>query len=307
MKNLITKIWLLLAPVYWASAQSQDSLTLDSAQLQEIISFYQNAYEMDSLLAYQYGDIELSDGLAKISLGAEFKYLDPEEANKIISEAWGNPPQETLGMIFPDSVNPYLPDGWGIILYYEEDGHIEDDDAADIDYDDMLDEMKEEAVEESKQRKELGYPTYSVIGWAETPYYDSEAKKLYWAKELSFDESETHTLNYDIRVLGRKGFLQLNAVAGMDQLELVKPSMQALLSKVEFSDGNTYFDFDPDVDEVAAYGIGALVAGKLAAKVGLIKVIGLFFAKFWKFILIGFAAVGAFVKKLWTGKEKREL
>ncbi len=39
---------------------------------------------------------------------------------------------------------------------------------------------------------------------------------------------------------------------------------------VAFEEGSRYVDFDPDVDQVAAYGIGALVAGKLAAKAGLL-------------------------------------
>ncbi|UII29571.1 DUF2167 domain-containing protein [Fulvivirga ulvae] len=289
-----------------ATAQ-EDTVGIDSTYLAEIIQFYKEAYAKDSLLNYQHGFIELGEGIASLNLGESFKYLDPEEANKIIVEAWGNPPQETLGMIFPDSVNPYLPEGWGVILAYDAEGHIEDDDANDIDYNEMLVEMKTLAVESSKQRKEQGYDGYAVVGWAENPYYDKESKKLYWAKELAFDGSDINTLNYDIRVLGRSGYLRLNAVAGMDQLEMVKPAMQDLLAKVEFAEGHTYFDFDPDVDEVAAYGVGALVAGKIAAKAGILKTLGIFLVKFWKFLLMGFVGIGAFVRKMWTGKEKREL
>lgn len=299
-------IGLCLISQHFTFAQ-EDSLSLDSAGLAELMAYYTEALTMDSLLDYQTGSITLGDELATLNLDEGFKYLNNSEAQKILVEAWGNPPQETLGMIFPDSVNPYFADGWGIVLSYEEDGHIEDEDAADIDYDELLESLREDAIASSEERRELGYGGYSLVGWAESPYYDQETKKLYWAKELAFDESDINTLNYDIRVLGRKGFLRLNAVASVDQLDIVKPSMQNLLGKVEFNDGNTYFDFNPEVDEVAAYGIGALVAGKIAAKAGLLKVIGIFFAKFWKIILIAGGAVVAFIRKIWTGKEQREI
>lgn len=281
----------------------------DTTGLGAYLSYVQQAMEQNEALNYEHGSIEVGDGLATLQIDSTFKYLNPEETDKILVEAWGNPPQETLGMIFPDSINPYLYDGWGVIINYVEDGYIEDEDAKDIDYDDMLEDLQDEVEAAKEERIELGYSTYDIIGWAEQPYYDAESKKLFWAKELKFEGTDENTLNYDIRILGRKGFLKLNAVASISQLQDVKPAMSNLLSRVEFSDGNTYFDFNPDTDHVAAYGIGALVAGKLAAKVGLLKVVGIFFAKFWKFILIGLAAVGTFLKKIFTGggDEKREL
>ncbi|WP_422361452.1 DUF2167 domain-containing protein [Reichenbachiella sp.] len=293
---LLIAMTLLVAPNLFAQ-EGTEAVEPDSAMIAEFVAYAKEAYRMDSLLNYQYGKIKLSDGLATLTLDSTFKYLNPTETKKILEEAWGNPPQDNLGMIFPDSINPYMFDGWGVIVSYVEDGYIEDDDAASIDYDGLMDSMKEDMEEENELRKEMGYGSYQIIGWAETPYYDAQEKKLYWAKNLFFEGSEENTLNYDIRILGRNGYLQMNAVAGLAQLKPVKTSMQNLLARVQFSEGNTYFDFDPEVDEVAAYGIGALVAGKLAAKAGFFKVIGIFLAKFWKFILIGGGAIIAFVKK----------
>lgn len=308
--NLFFLIIFLISPLIDLKAQDEtESNEVDSTAIAELVAYVQEAYRLDSLLDYQYGNIDLADGLASLTLDSTFKYLDPKETKKILEEAWGNPPQETLGMIFPDSVNPYMYEGWGVIVSYIEDGFVEDDDAADIDYDELMETMKEDAEAENEERKELGYGGYEVVGWAENPYYDSEEKKLFWAKNLSFEGTEENTLNYDIRILGRKGFLQMNAVAGLSQLEMVKRDMRSLLTRVEFSQGNTYSDFDPEVDQVAAYGIGALVAGKLAAKAGFFKVIGIFLAKFWKIILIGGGAAIAFVKKTFFSgpKEQRDL
>ena len=79
---------------------------------------------------------------------------------------------------------------------------------------------------------------------------------------------------------------------------------------MEFNEGNTYADFDPDIDEIAAYGIGGLIAGKVLAKVGLlagllkfVKVIGIGLAKFWKPIAIGLVALAAGLKKFFFKSE----
>ena len=311
MKSIFYHLTFLfgMSSVFNVNASPRDSVDIsyDSAMLVEILAAYEEAYRMDSLLAYQFGEVTLADGLATLTLDSTFKYLNPDESKKILEDAWGNPPQETLGMIFPDTINPYLYEGWGVVISYIEDGYIDDEDAKEIDYDDLLTTMQDEALEESDVRRERGYSGYEVVGWADQPYYDEDSKKIYWAKELKFDETEENTLNYDIRVLGRKGFLQLKAVAGISQISDVKLSMQDLLSLVEFNKGNTYFDFDPSVDEVAAYGVGALVAGKIAAKAGFLKVIGIFLAKSWKILLVGGGALVAFLRRFWTGKEQRDI
>jgi uncharacterized membrane-anchored protein len=56
---------------------------------------------------------------------------------------------------------------------------------------------------------------------------------------------------------------------------------------VSFKDGHRYADYDSNVDEVAAWTVGGLVAGKVLAKAGFFAVI----LKFWK--IIAFAIIGA--------------
>ena len=83
-------------------------------------------------------------------------------------------------------------------------------------------------------------------------------------------------------------------VGGMSALPLVKQNIDGLVAGIEFGEGNKYFDFDPKVDEVAAWTIGGLVAGKVLAKAGFFVLL----AKFAKPLLLlgagGFAAFRAF-------------
>lgn len=257
-------------------------------------------------LKFQNGKINLPGGIATLELPATFRYLDPADANKVLVDAWGNPPGgETLGMIFPADISPLSPDGWGVVITYQEDGHVKDDDASKINYDDLLKDMKQNTEDENKERIKAGYPSLLLGGWAEPPSYDSAAHKLYWALDLEPGDAKEHTLNYNIRVLGRKGVLVLNAVAGMNQLPTVKTEMEKVIGFTDFTPGNRYSDFNSGTDKVAEYGIAALVAGAVAAKLGLFaKLIALLIA-FKKIVIVGVIAVVGAVGKL-LGLKKKE-
>ena len=181
-------------------------------------------------------------------------------------------------------------------------GHVKDDDAEDIDYDDLLKQMKKDSKAYNQEREEAGYPAIELVGWASPPYYDKADKKLHWAKELKFGGYEEHILNYNIRILGRKGFLVLNVIGDMTHLDDIKENIDLVLGSVSFNDGNRYEDFDSNIDEVAAIGIGGLIAGKVLAKAGFFAVL----AKFGKFILLGIVAVGAGIWRFISGRKSEE-
>lgn len=263
------------------------------------------ADEFMASLKFQSGKIELPGGIATLDLPPTFRYLNPADAKRVLVDAWGNPPGgETLGMIFPADVSPLAQEGWGVIVTYDEDGHVNDDDASKINYDDLLKDMKESMEEESKERVKAGYPSLTLVGWAESPSYDQANHKLYWAKELASSDSKENTLNYGIRVLGRKGVLVLNAVAGMNQIATIKAEMPKVLAFTDFKAGNGYADFNSSTDKVAEYGIAALVAGGVAAKLGLFAKLFAVLLAFKKAAILGFIALIAGIKKLLGMKKK---
>jgi uncharacterized membrane-anchored protein len=219
-------------------------------------------------------------------------------------EVWGNPPSQSesiLGMLFPAESTPFDSGSWGVTIEYQQDGYVEDEEADTIDYAELLQQMQEDIELSSQQRVEAGYEPISLVGWAAQPYYDKAENKLHWAKEIKFGDQPENTLNYNIRVLGRKGVLVLNFIAGMEQLDTVNQNVAAVLNIAEFNQGSQYQDFDPEIDEVAAYGIGALVAGKVIAKTGLIAAAILFLKKFGIIIVL---AIGAFARKMFSNRKK---
>lgn len=286
----ITFTLLLLLISHTALAQEEQLTTAEG----EYAAWASQLWES---LNQQRGEIQLPNGVAKLQVPDGFYYLDPSDSEKVLVEAWENPPgagSETLGMLFPSSATPFDPDAWAVTIEYEEDGYVSDDDADEIDYEELLSQMKDDTELASEARVEQGYQPIALMGWASKPYYDKATHKLYWAKEIKFADEKAHTLNYSIRMLGRKGVLVLNFIAGMDQKDLIDGELNSVLALAEFNPGYRYEDFDVSIDKVAAYGLGALVAGKVLVKTGFLALALVFLKKFGVFIVI---ALGAFLVK----------
>lgn len=276
---------------------------------EELIAIENYQHIVDSInntFTYSFNEIDIKNGLATLQVPGGYKFLDAEQSKRVLTDIWGNPPSDdTLGLLFKVEGNPVGDDmSYAVEITYSDEGHIEDDDAKDIDYDDLLEEMQNDSDEINEERIKLGYEAIEFVGWASPPFYDEDSKKLHWARELKFGESELNTLNYNIRVLGREGYLNLNVIGDMDVLPDVKHDVNQIISSVSFNEGNTYADFDSSIDKVAAYGIGGLIAGKVLAKAGAFA----FLLKFWK--IIALAAAGfftAFKKKIFGGGKKEDV
>jgi uncharacterized membrane-anchored protein len=253
---------------------------------------------LESNLHYQQGKITLKDGLATVTLPDAFRYLSPEDAETVLVKMWENPPgAKPLGMIVPADKSVLSPSSWAVVITYNNDGYVKDSDASKIDYTSLLQQMQKATRQASQTRVEHHYPSIELIGWAAPPVYDKDTHKMYWAKEIHFGDSRNNTLNYNIRVLGRRGVLVLNAVAPMSLFPQIQAQTPDVVKMVDFADGNRYADFNRSTDKVAAYGLAALVLGGIAAKAGFFKILLVALLAAKKFIIIGLIAVAAFLKK----------
>jgi uncharacterized membrane-anchored protein len=265
------------------------------------------AEEFLASLNFQKGAITLPGGVAGLALPEGFHYLSPEDTERVLVTAWGNPPgNETLGMLVKGPEDILADESWAVVIAYEEDGYVSEEDADSIDYGQVLADMQSSSRESNKARIEAGYDEVELVGWAAIPRYDKTTNKLYWAKELRFGNIPVNTLNYNVRILGRKGVLVLNLVATMPQLEEIERVIPTVLAMTNFNPGHRYSDFDPELDTVAAYGIGALVAGKLAAKAGLFAKLGVLLLALKKFWIFAVLAIGAFFARLFRRERSKQ-
>jgi len=296
MKKLLSLAVLSFLITFSFAQESTEEITEEEQQ-----AYFQKIDSINNSFTYQYGKISLQDGLAEINVPDGYKFLDAKQSEYVLSDLWGNPPSEVLGLLLPKNITP-IDDNftYAVEITYSNEGFIDDEDAKTLDYSDLLKEMQEDANSINPERIKQGYASINLIGWASTPFYDENNKKLHWAKELKFEGEDINTLNYNIRVLGRKGYLNLNAIGTIDVLPLFKKDVDNILASVSFSEGNTYADFNPDIDEVAAYGIGGLIAGKILAKAGFFVII----LKFWKVIAVAIAGLFAAFKNKIFGTSK---
>jgi len=292
-QRLLACLLLLWAPFRLSAA---DPVTpADSLQLMQ--------EQIEKSLTYETGKITLGQNLAILQVPAGYRFLSAKQSQYVLSQLWGNPPDSsTLGMLFPENKGPFSDSSYAIEISYSEEGYINDDDAVDLDYNDLLKEMQSDTRDANPARAQEGYPTVELIGWASPPFYDAKNHKLHWAKELRFQDAESNTLNYNIRILGRNGYLVLNVIGGMDVLPAVKKNIDPVLASVNFTQGNRYSDFNPDIDQVAAYGVGGLIAGKVLAKVGFFALI----LKFWKVIVGLVMAAYYYIRKKFGKNETAE-
>jgi uncharacterized membrane-anchored protein len=225
------------------------------------------------------GTVSLGSDIATVALPDGYYFLDPASSEVVLTELWGNPPgASVLGMVFPRDASP-LHDTWGVTIEFDPMGYVSDEDAGQIDYDELLATMQSDTLAANPERQKAGYPAVTLAGWAEPPHYIASERALYWAKDLVFEGEAEHTLNYNIRKLGRKGVLVVTFVAGMGQLGAVSRAAPDILQMVSFTEGNRYADFIPGTDTVAAVGLGGLIAGKVLAKAGLLVAILAFLKK----------------------------
>lgn len=244
------------------------------------------------------GTVKLPGGAAQLTLPADLYALDAADSRYVLEKLWGNPPSpETLGMVFPRKAPPYAAE-WGIEISFDPVGYVSDADAGAIDYDALLSELKAEALSGNDARRKEGFQAFEVLGWAEPPRYDPVERKLYWAELLHFEGESANTLNYKIRALGRRGVLQLNFIAGEEALPSIKAAAPEVLKMVSFTQGNTYADYIPDADTAAAVGIGGLIAGKAAAKIGLLAMLAVFLKKGVVLVLLVLGAAWSRIKRL---------
>jgi uncharacterized membrane-anchored protein len=244
---------------------------------------------------------ELGDGLAQIKVPEGYLFADKAETKKIM-EMTGNPPSDLeVGLIAPaDDAKT-----WFLVFEFNEVGYVKDDDKDEIDADAILKSIREGTEAANEERKKMGADPIEIVGWFEKPHYDINTHDLVWAIEGKSKQSGL--VNYDVRLLGRRGYISATLVTDPKAMAADLANVQALLGGFSFKEGNRYAEWKSG-DKIAEYGLAALVAGGAGAaalKLGLFAQIGKLLAKGWKLVALGFAAVASWFKRVF-GKKRQD-
>lgn len=240
----------------------------------------------------------------RMDLPAHYIFLGMPEADTLLKRFGGLHNENLLGVVASDDPNA----GWFVTVRYDEDGHV--DDSEKVDADQLLRAITDGTNEVNKERVQKGFPALHIDGWSEPPVYQPAVHHLVWA--LLVSTTRGRAVNYNTRVLGRRGVVSINLVTNPEALAADRVHARDLLAATAFEAGARYEDFDKKTDKVAEYGLVGLILGGVGlgavklAKVGLLAAFGKYILAFLlaakKALILVFVAIGAGVKRLFGKK-----
>jgi len=260
-----------------------------------------NAPSAEETYKWQLGPKQLELGHdVQLALPAGYVFLGMPDADRFLRKNGSFDNQGVLGVVLSQDEKQ----SWGIILDYQDAGYVKDDEKLDAGA--LLKAIREGTEEGNKERTAHGFPALHVGDWTEAPRYDHATHRLVWA--LPATSTNGTTINYNTRVLGRRGFVSLNLLSGAERIAAEKSNAATMLAATSFKNGSRYEDFDKKTDKVAEYGLmglilgGAGIAAAKVVKVGLLAGLLKFLVAGWKIVAAFFIAIGAGIKRFFTGK-----
>ncbi len=237
--------------------------------------------------------------VARVELPAGFVFLDGKDYRTML-KAEGEPVTgNEAGFLKATNQD------WSVVFEFSDIGYVKDDDKDKLDADKLLESIKQGTAEANKTRVKAGHPPIQVVGWDIPPRYDAATHNLEWAIRGSVEGEPI--LNYNTRLLGRKGVMEVVLIVQPEQLQETLPRFRELLSGFAYQTGQSYAEYRQG-DKVAKYGLAALVVGGAAvgaAKLGMLTWLVVLLKKGWKLIVVFFAAIAGFLKKLVSGRKDR--
>lgn len=239
--------------------------------------------------------------IATIELPEGFM-LTGEKGTKELLESMGNPTSGSeLAFLAPTNLE------WFVIFEFADIGYVKDAEKEKLDADALLASIRKGTEQANKMREEMGASPMKIVGWEHPPRYNPATQNLEWA--IRGESDGQAVLNYNTRILGRKGVMEANLVIDPEALNVTLPVYQKLLGAYSFQQGQSYAEYRSG-DKIAKYGLAALITGGAAAvaiKTGLLGSLILFMKKGWKLVVVAVIAVGAGLKKLVLGGRRKDL
>ncbi len=232
---------------------------------------------------------------AEIDVPDGYGFLGAEDTAKMM-ELMENIPNDNEYLLAPDDLS------WFAVFEFNPVGYVEDNET--LDPDTLLASVKKGTAQSNVERRNRGWGTMSITGWRFQPRFDQDTKLLEWALDAKMDDTNSEVVNYNTRLLGRTGVMEVVLVAEPETLDSAVAEFKEAITDFSFASGEKYAEYR-EGDRVAEFGLAALIVGGAAAvatKKGFWAVIAGFLAAAWKFLAVGVIALGAWVKSLFKSK-----
>lgn len=235
---------------------------------------------------------------ATIDIPEGYAFLDAAGSRQL-NDLLENPPTG-----FDEYTIAPLDTEWFAFFSFSEVGYVKDDET--LDADSILASIREGTKRGNVERRERGWDTMRIVGWSFKPQYDKQLNALEWAILAETETSRSQVVNYNTRLLGRHGVMEVVMVAAPEALQASIADFKMLMPGYLFTSGEKYAEYQSG-DHVAEYGLAALITGgaaAVAAKKGWLAVVGVFLLKAWKLLLLGLVGAGAVLRKVFKGRGK---
>ena len=189
-----------------------------------------------------------------LKLSDRHSFLGESEAKELLERLGNFSNGNVIGLVASNDEHAT----WFVTIRYDEQGYVKD--TGRIDSDELLSALKGGTEEANKERRARGFKALHVTGWSEPPQYDRALHRLEWALRASSDDGDS--VNFNTRVLGRRGTVSLDLVCDPADLVADMPEVADLLQGTTFKIGARYEDFKARMDRIAQYGLaGPILAG----------------------------------------------
>jgi uncharacterized membrane-anchored protein len=238
--------------------------------------------------------------MAEIKVPEGYEFFGKDDMKEFMEKTHNLYSGDELGVLYTKGETGFM-----ALFMFEETGYIKDAEKEKLDADAMWKTMVENEKDANEERKKKGWDEMTMVKWAEAPQYNPQSQRLEWA--ITLEEKKQEFVNYNTRILGRKGNMRVIVVPHGDDWQSILGPLNTALDGFSYTSGNKYSEWKTG-DKVAEFGLAALVVGgaaAVAAKTGLLGKLGgfiaLLFAKLGKLLAVAAVAVAGFFKKIFGG------
>jgi uncharacterized membrane-anchored protein len=233
-----------------------------------------------------------------ISLPNDYLLLIGEEAKKGITIYDVSNTEDVEAVVYDNTLQNT------IIFEYLKSGYVPIDDWSEVDPNSLLKEISEATEETNEERRKRGIEEVHVTGWLKEPTLDKHTNTVYWAIEGECDNKSKFVNSIALR-LCRYGFERVTWITQKESYASFGDHLDVMLHAHSFNPGYCYVDFVKG-DEVAGYGIAALVAATVGGKVAKATGLAIILKKAGTLIFAAIAALFLKIKGIFNRKKSNK-
>ena len=196
--------------------------------------------------------------MAEIKVPEGYEFFGKDDMKEFMQKTQNLYTGDELGVLLdPDKASGFIS-----FFMFDESGYVKDAAKEKLDPDQMWKQMKDNEPAANEERKKNGWGEITLIKWAEIPQYNAQTQRLEWADVL--EEKNQQWINYNTKILGRKGVMQVIVVPHGKNWQSVIPRFNQAIDGFSYTGGNKYAEWKTG-DKVAEFGLAALVVGGAGA------------------------------------------